>query len=141
MIWQIGLFVLMLCYRERITEQIGGDKGRFVFNAAMVYFLLLRLAMTVNMFVRFQLYFSVFLAIATGILIVSFEYRSRVAFIGILCLVSLYICTDKITGSARYVPYSNYVVYSLKGEHPSYSIRYYYNIKHSPYTVDVDYER
>jgi len=141
MMWQIGLFVLMLCYRERITESIGGEKGRFVFNAAMVYFLLLRLAMTVNMFVRFQLYFSVFLAIATGLLIISFEYRSRVLYIGLLCLVSLYICTDKITGSARYVPYSNYIVYSIKGDHPSYSVRYYYNIKNSPFTDAVDYER
>lgn len=141
MIWQIGLFVLMLCYRERITERIGGEKGRFVFNAAMAYMLLLRFAMTIRMFVRLQLYFSVFLAIATGLLIISFEFRSRVAFIGLLCLVSLYICTDKITGSARYVPYSNYIVYSIKGDHPSYSVRYYYNIKNSPFTDAVDYER
>ena len=139
MIWQTGLFVLMLCYRERIVERIGGAKGLFVFNSVMVYMLLLRFAMTIRMFVRFQLYFSVFVARAVGLLLISFEYKSRLAYWSILCLVSLYMCTDKITGSARYVPYSNYIVYSIKGENPSYSTRYYYNIKHSPYTVDDDY--
>ena len=121
------------------VERIGGAKGLFVFNSVMVYMLLLRFAMTIRMFVRFQLYFSVFVAIAVGLLLISFEYKSRLAYWSILCLVSLYMCTDKITGSARYVPYSNYIVYSIKGENPSYSTRYYYNIKHSPYTVDDDY--
>lgn len=140
MIWQIALFVLMLCYRERITGQIGGEKGQFVFNAAMVYMLLLRFAMTIWNFGRFQLYFTVFLAIAIGLLMLSFDFRSRIMYMCLLLAVACYTSYDKITSTARYVPYTNYLEYALKGEFPSYSQRYYYNIDHSPYTSEKDME-
>ena len=140
MVWQIFLFVLMACYRERITGQIGGEKGQFVFNAAMAYMLLLRFAMTIDIFSRFQLYFTAFLAIAIGLLILSFDLRSRILYMCLLFAVACYASYDRITSSARYVPYTNYLDYALKGEFPSYSKRYYYNMDHSPFTNEIDFE-
>lgn len=140
MVWQMALFILMLFYKDLIVTQIGSERGVIVFNAAMCYMLLLRFAMSIQMFVRIQLYFSVFLAIAVGLVMLSFEYKSRIIYVCIMLLISLYVCSEKITSSARYVPYSNYVEYVLKGEYPSYSKRFFYNIKHSPYTNELDFE-
>ena len=139
MIWQTTLFIMILCYRERITEQIGGDKGLFVFNAAMIYFLLVRFSMTIEVFIRIQLYFSVFLSIAVGLVMLSFNYRSRILYVCLLFMVSSYICFDRTTSSARYVPYSNIVDNVIRNDYPSYSKRFWYNVKHSPYTNRVDY--
>ena len=139
LMWQTGLFVLMLCYKECIIEKIGDKMGLFAFNCAMVYMLFVRLATTVPMFTRVQLFFSVYLVICIGLVVVSFDYHSRWMFASLLLAVSFYTGYDKITGSARYVPYSNIVGYVIKGDFPSYSSRYYYNLKHSPYTSPIDY--
>lgn len=133
MLWHFGLFTLLLCYRERITSYIDGAKGQLVFNAAILYMLFLRFAMTIEVFVRIQLYFSVFLSIAVGLALVSFKYRSRIMAFGLILLVSCYVCLDKATGTFRYVPYTNIVEYTIKGDFPSYSERYYYNYRYSPY--------
>ena len=133
MLWQIGIFILLICYRDRIINYIDGAKGLFVFNAVMFYMLFLRFAMTIEAFSRIQLYFSVFLAIAVGLVLLSFDYKSRIIYICVLLLVSLYICFGKITITSRYVPYSNVVSYIIKGDFPSYSERFFYNYRHSPY--------
>jgi hypothetical protein len=138
MIWQTALFVLILCYKERIVEQIGGTKGQVAFNGAMIYFLLVRFTMSMEMFMRLQLYMSVFVCVCIGLVILSFEWRSRLMYLCVLFMVSSYVCMDRVTGSARYIPYSNVLEYVVKGDYPSFSARYYYNIKHSPYTREID---
>lgn len=140
MIWQTALFVLVLLNKERIVNQIGEKFGLFAFNAAMIYFLLVRFTMTVEIFMRFQLYFSVYVCVCIGLVVLSFEWRSRLLYLSVLLLVSSYVCFDRVTSSGRYIPYSNVVQYTLKGEFPSYSQRFYYNVKHSPYTVKGDVE-
>lgn len=138
MIWQTALFVLILCYKERIVEQIGGTKGQVAFNGAMIYFLLVRFTMSMEMFMRLQLYMSVFVCVCIGLVVLSFEWRSRLMYLCVLFMVSSYVCMDRVTGSARYIPYSNVLEYVVKGDYPSFSARYYYNIKHSPYTREID---
>ena len=133
MVWQIGLFILLICYKDRITGYLEGPKGLMVFNSAMAYMLLLRLSMTIEIFIRIQLYFSVFLAIAVGLILLSFEYKSRIFYICVVLMVSCYTCYGKATGSSRYVPYSNIVGYAIKGDFPSYSERFFYNYRFSPY--------
>ena len=133
MMWQIGLFTLLICYRERIVQFIEGPKGQFVFSAAMLYMLFLRFGMSIEVFGRIQLYFSVFVAIAVGLVLLSFEYKSRIMFFSLMLAVSFYVCYDKITGSFRYVPYTNVVDYMIKGDYPSYGERFYYNYRTSPY--------
>lgn len=139
MVWQTVVFVLLLCYKERITDGIGGKMGLLAFNSSMVFFMLLPFAMSIQVAMRFQMYFSVFLCICIGYLVLAFEWRSRWACICVIFLISFYTCFDRVTSSARYVPYSNVIEYAVKGEFPSYSKRYFYNMKHSPYTDEVDY--
>ena len=138
MVWHICLFILLLIYKESVIDRIGEKYGTLVYNSAMIYLLLVRMALSIPIFMRIQLYFAVYFCICAGLLILCFEWRSRLLYICMLFLVSSYICLDKITSSARYIPYSNVVEYAFKGEFPSYSQRFYYNIKHSPYTQEVD---
>lgn len=139
MLWQIMLFVLLLVYRERIIKQINNECGVVLYNASICYLLLLRFAMSIEMFVRLQLYFSVFFAIAVSLLMLSFNYKSRLFFVSLLLLMSFYVCTEKTTNSSRYVPYSNYIEYALKGDYPSYSKRFMYNIIKSPYKNEIGF--
>lgn len=136
LLWQTGLFVLMLCYKERIIDVIGDKMGLFAFNCAMVFMLFVRLGTTIPMFGRIQLYFSVYLVICIGLVVLSFDYHSRWLFACLLLAVSFYTCYDRMTSSDRYVPYTNHITYAVKGERPSYSIRYFYNYRHSPYKTD-----
>ena len=140
LLWQTVLFILMLLYRDRIISQIGGEKGLFAYNCAMVYFLLVRLSMTIPMFVRLQMYLSVYVAVCIGLTVLSFEFRSRCFYMILLAAVASYTCYDKVTKSARYVPYTNVLQYVIKGDYPSYSKRFFYNIKNSPYTDEIDVE-
>ena len=132
-LWQSFLFVMMLCYRERIIDAIGEKKGLFAFNCTMVFMMLVRLATTIPMFMRVQLFFCVYVATCIGLVMLSFDYRSRWLFTVLLLMVSSYVCYDRVTSSSRYVPYSNCIEYAIKGDNPSYSKRVFYNDKNSPY--------
>lgn len=132
LLWQTALFILLVCYKERIVEKLG-DYGLFAFNCSMIYFLLVRFATSMQVMMRFQLYFSVYVSICVGLLILSFEWKSRLMYLGLLFMVSSYIYVEKLTATKIYVPYSNLVEYAVKGEFPSFSARFHYNYKHSPY--------
>lgn len=132
LIWQTFLFVLLVLNKEKIISALG-DKGMFVFNCSMFYFLLVRFATSIQVLMRLQLYFSVYVCVCVGLLILSFEWRLRLSYTIVLFVISLYICFNKITATYVYVPYSNIVEYALKGERPSYSTRFKYNYKYSPY--------
>ena len=141
LVWQMALFVLILCYKERIVEQIGGEKGMFAFNAAMIYFLLVRFAMSFQILMRLQLYFSVYVCVCIGLAFLSFKWRSRLLYLALYMSVTMYVCVDKITGTGRFIPYTNIVDYCIRGEFPSFSQRYLYNIDNSPYTIKQDFEQ
>lgn len=138
LIWQTLLFFLLICYKERIVKALG-DKGLFAFNCSMVYFLLVRFVTSIQVLMRLQLFFSVYVCVCIGLIILSFEWRSRVLYMSLLFAISIYLCVEKTTATGRYIPYSNVIEYALKGENPSFSARFYYNMKHSPYTTDIDY--
>ena len=141
LVWQMALFVLILCYKERIVEQIGGENGMFAFNAAMIYFLLVRFAMSFQILMRLQLYFSVYVCVCIGLAFLSFKWRSRLLYLALYMSVTMYVCVDKITGTGRFIPYTNIVDYCIRGEFPSFSQRYLYNIDNSPYTIKQDFEQ
>lgn len=139
MLWQFFLFALLICGKNRLINGFTNkEHGMFVFNCAMVYFILLRFAMSIQVIGRFQLYFATYTVVAIGMLVLSFKYLSRVPFAILLLIISCYTCWDKITGSARYIPYSNYMEYAIRCDFPSFSKRYYYNIDNSPYTNEID---
>ncbi|GHT67110.1 hypothetical protein AGMMS50239_29710 [Bacteroidia bacterium] len=43
------------------------------------------------------------------------------------------ILSKAITGSYKFIPYSNYIPYVIKGEYPDFNYRSNYNYINSPY--------
>ena len=54
---------------------------------------------------------------------------------GLFLLVLAIIGYSRIFSTYRYIPYTNYLTYALKGEFPSYSYRSAYNHNNSPYKI------
>lgn len=133
MIFHFLFFVLLLYKRNFIVNR---KNGLIIFNSAVIYLLFYRLAITIEIFTRFQLYFSVFFCIGISFLIYAFTIRTRPVFITYLLIIAFIGGAGKIFSDYRYLPYTNYLVYFFLGEHPSYEYRSAYNIRNSPYTPD-----
>ena len=126
----ILFFILLICSRKYFDSIY---MGNIIFNSAIIFLLFYRLATTIEIFSRFQLYFSIFFVMAIISLIQIFTKESRHIYISFLLILSLLTCYKKVTQDYRYVPYTNYLVYLVSGEFPTYDIRSNYNYIHSPY--------
>ncbi|NLJ82500.1 MAG: EpsG family protein [Bacteroidales bacterium] len=122
-------FGLLMFYRKRIELL---KNGVLLFNAAIMYLLFYRIAITIEIFGRMLYYFCVFYTVVIVALITIFEYKSRIMYIIYLLLLSL-ISTARVFDDFRYVPYTNYIPYFVKGKYPSFEERTTYNYQHSPY--------
>jgi hypothetical protein len=126
----ILFFILLICSRKYFDSIY---MGNIIFNSAIIFLLFYRLATTIEIFSRFQLYFSIFFVMAIISLIQIFTKESRHIYISFLLILSLLTCYKKVTQDYRYVPYTNYLVYLVSDEFPTYDTRSNYNYIHSPY--------
>ena len=128
MIIQLVFFILLVWKRQVIERQ---QNGIFIFNFAMIYQLFYRIALTIELFSRFQLFTSVFFCIALIMLLQAFKpFSQRLYLVYLLCIAS--VGTTKLFVDYRYIPYTNYILYRFQ-EQPSYEYRSQYNYMHSPY--------
>ncbi len=124
-------FVVLLFYKERIIDEF--KYGRLVFLLSILYLLLFRIGLSFALFIRITLFFEIFYICAIGYILVLLSNRNKIVVNAVICLY-LFLCTYKITTKDfRYIPYTNYISYTLKGKHPSYKERSKYNFEHSPY--------
>ena len=131
---RIIILCLLLYCRQRIMLL---KNGIVLFNLAYMYLLIAILGFYIPIFSRFVHYFAPFYAIVFASLIVSFEYKTRYAYIVFLLAFVISTMCQTITSSYKYIPYSNYVWSKFKGEELDYDYRSIYNIKHSPYTKEM----
>lgn len=122
-------FVLLIYYRKLFMKL---EHGKLIFAGAIIYLLFYRLATTIEVFMRFQLYFAVFFVIAISLLVRAFARKSRVVYLTALLIISFIPC-QTLFKDYRYIPYTNYLVYVIKGDFPSYTYRSSYNMNNSPY--------
>lgn len=127
------LFFILLLYKRDFIEK--GKNGCFIFNLAICYLLLYRLATTVEIFGRFQLYLSPFFCISIVYIARSFAYKTRMLYVAYLLCLSM-ISSQKIFSDYRYIPYSTYLPYILDKNYPSFEERDAYNFKYSPYVKE-----
>lgn len=128
MIFHILFFVVLLLKRRNIESY---ENGIIIFNSAIIYLLFYRLATTIEIFARFQLYLCVFFCAAIALLSSMFNLRSKIIYTLYLLLLA-FVGSNRIYADFRYIPYSNYLEYVIKGYFPSYNERDNYNLKHSP---------
>lgn len=135
MIVHTTFFVLLIRYRALFDSD---RKMVVVFNSAIVYLLFYRLATTIEVLSRFQLYFAIFFAIAIATLVLAFTERSKTIYISMLLGLCVIAASNKIFADYRYIPYTNYLAYVLKGDFPSFAYRSAYNMNNSPYKGNTD---
>lgn len=122
-------FILICYYKDHICQK---PNGKIIWNGAIAYLFLYRFATTVEVFMRFQTYFVVFFIAAIAFLIDVFTNRSKPLYVAYLLVLAL-IGSSTIFSTWRYLPYTNYLTYMVKGEFPAYSYRSAYNPNNSPY--------
>lgn len=125
----ITFFILICYYKEYICKK---TNGTIIWNGAIIFLYLYRLATTVEVFMRFQIYFVIFFIAAIAFLIDAFTARSKIIYVSYLFLLAIIGC-NSIFSTWRYLPYTNYLTYAIRGEFPSYSYRSAYNPNNSPY--------
>lgn len=129
MIIHLIFLFLLLWKKKHIVEFIHGN---VIFNFSLFYLLLYRLATTVEIFSRFQLYLAPFFCVALILISKSFNFRNRLLYITYLLCIS-FIGSLKIFSDYRYIPYTSYLPYLLNKNYPSFEYRDAYNFRNSPY--------
>ena len=129
MLVQFVFFTMFIIYRKYIGRSVNGI---IIFNFVMLYLILYRVATTIEVFSRIQLYTSVFFCISLFLLSRVFAKKSRIIYFLYLFWVAS-IGTIKLFESNKYIPYSSYLQYVFK-QKPSFEYRDSYNYKNSPYT-------
>lgn len=129
MIIQLVFFVLFV-WKRTIIENT--KDGNVIFNLSMLYFLFYRIALTIEVFSRFQLFVCLFLCISFILLLGAFSYNSRRLYLIYLLIIATF-GTTKLFSDYRYIPYTNYITYMFNRTQPSFEYRSQYNFIHSPY--------
>ena len=105
----------------------------FSYNAAILFTCIYRLTLCLDIMARFQYYLYIFYVIGLLILYDNVKKDSKVILGTIYCLMTIYFTYTKITKDSRYIPYTNYIVFSLSENNLTYDERLIYNEIHSPY--------
>ena len=126
------IFVLLMLGRTTIEKF---PYGKIIFVFAAFFPIFFRLALTVTVMGRFQLYIAVFYVAAIGMLYYAFSRSSRVLYLSFIFIVSIGSAFSYLR-SPMYVPYTHF----LFMEEMPYEERSEYNFKHSPYQFNRDIE-
>ena len=125
------LFIWLIINRKTF-ETI--KNGKFLFNGVMLFFLLAKLGAMSNILVRLGCYLSPFYAIALCLVTEGLVVRMRRLYMNGLFFIAFLLCYMGVTSDYRYVPYSNYIIYSLTHDNlPNFNLRSEYNLTQSPY--------
>lgn len=130
LLMQIVYFTLLMWKKRYVTQAVYGN---IVFNFSMIYIMLYRLSVTIEIFSRFQLYVAPLFFVAIILVANSFAHTSRLLYITYILCTSLFVGYKKITHDERFIPYSTYIPYILTKDYPSYEYRDSFNYNNSPY--------
>lgn len=124
-------FILLIISRKVIIEKV--TNGLIIFNFSYLYLLIYRAGLTIEVFYRFQLFLCLFLSIGMSLCIYKFVIQNRLLYSFFLLFVTITVSVKVITTDFRYIPYTNYLYYQLRGVEHDYIYRDSYNYEHSPY--------
>ena len=125
------VFVLMLYYREMITERY--KRGELIINLSYVYIILSLISYAFPLLFRLALYTSPFYVIVVGMIAGILKPFNKLVLKSTFLFLALTITHVTITSKDDYVPYSNIIPYVIKQKFPTYEERKVYNKINSPY--------
>ncbi len=109
------------------------DKAYGIFNMTFFYFIFYRMALVIPVFVRFQYDINIFYCISIPVLLYNFKKESKIIFESCVVLAACMLVYAGVTVDTKYVPYTNYLYYSLTGKDLDFNTRDTYNAINSPY--------
>lgn len=128
------LFFLMVIWKRKRIEAV--KYGRLIFWGTICYLFLYRVGLVIDIFYRFQLYFSILYSIGICSIASFLIIRSnRLIYFSFLGFFLMFVTYKTITSSYKYIPYTNYIPYLFDSELP-FDYRAQYNFIYSPYVRD-----
>jgi hypothetical protein len=133
----IGIFLLMIHFRKKVFKS--SRINVLIFSLTFFYLIAFRLGLSFQVLTRFTYYFFIFYVsaiIIIGRAFVTKEVKQNYWFVWIC--ITLFSTYSLATVDYRYIPYTNYFIYSLNGEIPTYHFRADYNPENSPYERKIE---
>lgn len=132
--FSLGLIIklisfFLIIYSRKKIEQF--PLGKYIFNGAILYLFLYRVGLSISIFSRYQLYFSLFYSVACILCYYSFAIYSRGIYKAYIILTIVLSVHTNILSKPVFLPYSSYLPY-LFTEKPSFYYRSNYNYINSP---------
>ncbi len=130
---QVLFFLLIIWKREKL-EAI--KYGKLIFWGTVCYLFLYRVGLVIDIFYRFQLYFSVLYSVGICSIVSFLIIKSnKLIYCSFLGFFLMFVTYKTITSSYKYIPYTNYIPYLFENELP-FDYRAQYNFMYSPYLKD-----
>lgn len=127
-----GFFVL-LYFKERIISEF--KYGKLVFVLSIIYLLLYRIGLTFPLITRITIFFDIFYVAAIVYILMLMRPMNSILIRLVICFYMLFSTFKLTTSSFKFVPYTNYIIYALKGDFPSFKERANFNYDNSPYNL------
>ncbi len=129
-LFNVSIFLLILKFRKEIVSTYKYGEMLFVFAILHTFFY--RIGLSVTIFGRFELYFSLIhcVAFACCINFIRIKLRRQIVLI-IVFLFSLMSTYVTVTSNTKFVPYTNYLFHL--NDNLNYNQRDNYNYINSPY--------
>jgi hypothetical protein len=131
---RILLFLVILHFKERIVETF--KYGKLLYFLFICYLFFDRVALSANILMRLAIYFKLFFVCMFGYLLMLLSVNNRFIVKTVVCIGCIFWVINVVTGTWKYIPYTNYIYYAIRGDFPSYEIRSYYNFRYTPYIPD-----
>lgn len=109
-------------------------RSQFIIKMTVIYILMYGIGSHFSIIYRLQLYMSICFALGVIYCGIAFVEKSRIVYFVSICLFVSALLYKTVTGSYKYIPYTNYLMYPLKYENMNFHEREIYNFNHSPYS-------
>jgi len=126
------IMLILVLFKDKITSEL---KDRtYILNLSILFLLLYPLGVSFKILQRFNLYLFPFYILSILYLLKSVKLKANIYILNLLFVSFSIMQTYKtISNDFRYVPYTNYLFYSIQNNYPPLEYRHQYNHKNSPY--------
>jgi len=129
---RIMILLILLLFKEKIISEV---KNRpYILTFSFILLMLYPLGVSLKILQRFILYLFPFYTLSILYLLKSIQVKTNIYILSLLFVSFSLMQTYKtVSKDYRYVPYTNYLIYSIQNNFPPLEYRHQYNHKNSPY--------
>jgi hypothetical protein len=128
---RIVIFLILLYFKERIMTTF--KYGKLLYFLFICYLFFDRVSLSVNLLMRLTIYFKLFFVCMAGYLLTLLSEKNQFIVKILVCVGCIFWTINVVTSTWKYIPYTNYIDYAMRGDFPSYEERSDYNFRYTPY--------